>query len=131
MTLVDTSAWIEFFRATGSDANLRLREMIQGRANLATTEVVHMELLAGARSARELTAIGGALSICEMLPMAGLDDYEAAAAIYRQCRGAGITPRQLNDCVVAAVAYRNDVPVLHHDRDFEMISSVFPLRIAE
>ena len=48
MILVDTSAWVEYLRATGSPVHLRLRRLIADEDDLATTEVVIMELLAGA-----------------------------------------------------------------------------------
>jgi len=48
-----------------------------------------------------------------MLPVRGLADYEQAAALYRLCRGAGETIRRLTDCVIATVAIRVGVPLLH------------------
>jgi hypothetical protein len=39
--------------ATGSPAHLRLRDLIAGEGELATTEVVTMELLAGVATAEE------------------------------------------------------------------------------
>ena len=47
-TLVDTSAWVEFLRSTGSDVNVRVRSMIDVDERLATTDVVIMGLLCGA-----------------------------------------------------------------------------------
>jgi predicted nucleic acid-binding protein len=49
MILVDTSAWIEFLRATGSPAHLRVRAALESGLELASTDAVLMELLAGAR----------------------------------------------------------------------------------
>jgi len=52
--LADTSAWVEYDRATGSPADLRLAELIAADGPIAVTEPVIMEVLAGARSdARE------------------------------------------------------------------------------
>lgn len=50
MIVVDTSAWIEHLRATGSPTHLTLRSLLSAQADIAVTEVVIMELLAGARS---------------------------------------------------------------------------------
>ncbi|HEX3201077.1 MAG TPA: PIN domain-containing protein, partial [Actinomycetes bacterium] len=47
MILADTSAWVEYLRATGSPVHLRLRRLIADEGDLVTTEVVMMELLAG------------------------------------------------------------------------------------
>ena len=59
MILVDTSAWVEYLRATGSPAHLRLRELVAGEGELATTEVVTMELLAGAAAQEEVAGCAG------------------------------------------------------------------------
>jgi predicted nucleic acid-binding protein len=39
-------------------------------------------------------------------------DLEGAARIYRRCRQAGITPRGLVDCMIAAVARRHEATLL-------------------
>ena len=46
------------------------------------------------------------------------------------CRSAGVTPRSLADCLVAAVAINNDLEVLSADRDFAAIAEHVPLRLA-
>lgn len=48
MILADTSAWVEYDRATGSRADQRLSELIAGDGPLPLTESVVMEVLAGA-----------------------------------------------------------------------------------
>jgi predicted nucleic acid-binding protein len=54
MILADTSAWVEYDRATGSAVDLRLTELIATDGPVAVTEPVIMEVLAGARTdARE------------------------------------------------------------------------------
>jgi predicted nucleic acid-binding protein len=65
-----------------------------------------------------------------MLDGHGLADYEEAAAIYRHCRREGATVRRLNDCLIAAVAIRSGVPVLHAGQDFEQIARHCPLQSA-
>ena len=131
MILVDTSVWVEFLRATGSRAHDRLRELLEGDEALATTELVVMEVLAGARDHAHLERLRRAvLGRCEMLGGHGLADYEEAAAIYRHCRGQGATVRRLNDCLIAAVAIRAGVPLLHADADFDEIARHCPLRTA-
>jgi hypothetical protein len=127
--LVDTSAWIEFLRATGSPVNVQLRSLVQSGEPLATTEVVVMEVLAGARDDLHLDSLRRLLGGCDMLSVAGLADYEEAAGVYRDCRRAGITIRSLTDCLIAVVAVRADVELLHADRDFPMIARRAPLRL--
>lgn len=97
---------------------------------MATTEPVRMELLAGASSERERVLIQGSLAQCWTEPVHGPGDWEGAASLYQACRQRGVTPRKVLDCLIAAVAIRIDVPVLAHDRDFELIARHTPLRIA-
>jgi hypothetical protein len=56
-------------------------------------------------------------------------DYEEAAALYRICRRNGETPRKLIDCLIAAIAIRTDVSILHLDADFDVLSRHTLLRI--
>jgi predicted nucleic acid-binding protein len=128
--LADTSAWVEFLRATGSSAHLRLRELIAGEGELATTEVVMMELLAGAADTEELARLRRLLGRFRLLPVEGLADYEAAADLYRRCRVGGETVRKLTDCLIAAVALRHGAALLHRDHDYEVLARHTPLRVA-
>ena len=49
MILVDTSAWVEFLRDTGSPVCTRVDELLGGE--IATCDPIRMEVLAGARNA--------------------------------------------------------------------------------
>jgi predicted nucleic acid-binding protein len=127
--LVDTSAWVEYLRGTGSRAHRRVRELLESEERLASTEVVVMEVLAGARDDAHLEQLRRLLFGCELLPLSGLSDYEDAAALYRQIRRAGKTVRSLTDCLIAVVAIRAGAELVHADRDFDTIARHAPLRI--
>lgn len=129
MILVDTSAWVEYARQTGSATNVRVRTLALGD-RLAMTDVVVMELLAGARSAREDVRLREFISGFEFLSVVGIIDFEYAAELYQACRRNGSTVHKLVDCLIAAVAIRNDVPVLHADADFDVLARYTPLRVA-
>jgi predicted nucleic acid-binding protein len=131
LILVDSSAWVEFLRGTGSPVNTRVRLLLESRASLATTEPIVMEVLAGARDDRHLTMLRRLVLGCRMIPLRGLSDYEEAAAVYRTCRRAGLTVRRLVDCLIATVAINADVPLLHADSDFDLIASRTALRLAD
>lgn len=122
MTLVDTSAWVEFLRATGSPAHQAVRDLAATEAPIHSTDVVVMELLAGARDDEQRDQLHRLLARCEHVPVAGLADYETAADLYRRCREAGETVRALTDCLIAAVALRTSLSVLHDDRDFDVLA---------
>ncbi len=122
MTLIDTSAWVEFLRATESTTHQRVRTLIETDSPTATTDVIVMEVLAGARDDAHVVALRRLLARCEFIPTVGLGDFEQAAALYRNCRRAGRTIRALNDCLIAAVAIRSTIPVLHRDQDFDFLA---------
>jgi hypothetical protein len=129
VTLVDSSAWVEYLRATGSPAHRSVASRLQTGSELASTDIVTMEVLAGARSDKERDSLRRLLQRCAQMPVEGPTDYERAADLYRACRRHGGTPRKLTDCLIAAVAIRNDVEVLHADSDFETIARHTPLRL--
>jgi len=56
-------------------------------------------------------------------------DWLDAARIYRELRRRGETLRSQIDALIAAVAIRLEVPVLHRDRDFDAIARHTPLRL--
>ncbi len=129
MILVDSSAWVEFLRATGSQSHLRLRSALQEGVELGTTDVIVMEMLAGARDAAERDRLRRLLYSQEFLAVDGPADYERAAELYRLCRSRGEAPRKLTDCLIAAVAIRNEAELLCEDSDFLTIARHVPLRI--
>ena len=129
MILVDTSAWIELLRGTGHPAHVTLRHHLERRAPVATTEPVIMELLAGTRGAAERSRLRPQLIGLPRLAVRGLADFEAAAELYRTCRGRGATVRKLIDCLIAAVSIREHATMLHNDRDFDVLARHTRLRV--
>ena len=127
MILVDNSAWIEFQRATDSPADRRLTEALEGDEPLATTGIVTLEILTGVRDDKHERALRRLLARCRFLPLDEPSDHEAAAALYRSCRREGTTIRRLPDCLIATVAMRNRVDLLHWDADFDAIARHAPL----
>jgi predicted nucleic acid-binding protein len=128
--LVDSSAWVEFLRATGSPVHLRLRSALERGAELASTDVIAMEILAGARDDADRDRLRRLLYGLEFLAVDGPADYEYAAELYRLCRRGGEMPRKLSDCLIAAVAIRTEAELLCEDADFLAIARHSPLRLA-
>jgi predicted nucleic acid-binding protein len=128
LILADTSAWVEYLRGTESPTGLRLRDLI-ARRSVATTDVVVMEVLAGARDDLHRRRLRTLLVQCKYLRTSAPDDYEQAAAVSIACRRSGSTVRGLTDCLLAAVALREQVTILHVDRDFDSIARCTPLAV--
>ncbi|MBA3300258.1 MAG: PIN domain nuclease [Thermoleophilaceae bacterium] len=129
MILADTSAWIEYDRQTGSPADGRLAELIAAGDGVAVTEPVVMEVLAGARSDDDETELRRLLTRFDLLSFEAVSDFAAAARVYRRCRAAGVTPRGMIDCMIAAVAWRCEAALLSHDADLDRVAGVIGLRV--
>lgn len=125
MIVVDTSAWIEFLRDTGSPVCTALDRMLD--ADIAICDPISMEVLAGARDEHHLTQLRGLLGRATVLPTTSAD-YDQAAALYRMCRRRGETVRKLIDCLIAAVAIRSATELLHADADFVALARHTSLR---
>ena len=126
MTLVDSSAWVEFLRDTESPTCLRARELMLGDIDIC--DPIRMEVLAGARDESNLLDLRRLLAratIILTLPT----DYDDAAELYRRCRRQGETIRKMIDCLIAAVAIRAGIPILHNDSDFRAIARHTELQI--
>jgi len=128
MTLIDSSAWLEFIRRTGSPEHLAVRQLVT-EARAHTTDVVRLEVLAGGYRGRRTEDLAQLLDSCTDLEQSPREDVEHAAALYRRCRRGGETIRALNDCLLAAIAIRHDVPVLQRDKDFEVIARYSDLQV--
>ena len=124
MILADTSAWVEYDRATGSPADDRVSELIAADGPLATTELVMMEVMAGAKTDGREEDLRRLLLRFHLLPFDVAADFEAAARIYRLCRRAGVPPRGLIDCMIASVACRNQATLLAHDADLARVGRI-------
>lgn len=129
MILVDTSAWVEFDRASGSPVDTRLAELIGSQGPLAVTEPVVAEVLAGARSDQREQDLRRLLGRFPLLAFDPATDFDGAVRVYRRCRRAGVTPRGLLDCMIAAVAMRHGASVLAHDADLARIAEVMELEL--
>lgn len=129
MILVDTSAWVEFDRATDSPVDRRLTELIAEDELLAVTEPVIMEVVAGARDADREVDLRRLLRRFHLLRFDPVIDFEAAARIYRACRKVGVTPRGMIDCMIASVAFRNNATLLAFDTDFDRLAGVVGIQL--
>ncbi len=126
MSLIDTSAWIEYLRQTGSRTNFEVRRMLNNDAQIC--DVIRMEILAGARDQQHVTQLEKLLARATTIKTEPVD-YDNAAAIYRACRKLGVTIRAQIDCLIAAIAIRTNTKIIHHDSDFDAIAQVTKLKI--
>ena len=124
MILVDTSVWIALLNGrTGTNVS------VDHTLNFVTCGPIAQEVLQGLRES-PLTAsfresFAGIPRLSDPLPFS---TFLEAAEIYSQGRRRGYTIRSATDCLIAAIAIHNDVPVWHKDRDFTVIARFTRLR---
>ncbi|MGZ4278726.1 MAG: type II toxin-antitoxin system VapC family toxin [Solirubrobacteraceae bacterium] len=131
MILADTSAWVEYDRATNSSVDRRLTALIESDGPLAVTQPVVMGVVAGARDDQRESDLRRLLLRFELLSFDGVADFDGAARIYRRCRAVGISPRGMVDCMIASVAWRREATLLAHDADMDRVARVIGIELDE
>ena len=125
MKLVDTSVWIEVFRARHP---LDLTAVVDFDEIVTCLPIVQ-EVLQGFRDEgayRRAREAMFALPLVESPLEAGV--FSEAVDLYRSARRNGLTIRSSVDCLIASCAIRHDLEVLHRDRDYAAIARVSALR---
>lgn len=121
--LVDTSAWIEWLRDTGSPACRAVYQLRADPVSVAVTQPVQLEVRAGTPTSA-LARVDRLLGAAIQLDVDPRIDFDVAAGLYRATRKAGNPVRSLMDCLIAAVAVRTGATVVHQDRDFDVLAAV-------
>lgn len=129
MILADTSAWVEYDRATESRVDQRVSDLIAGNGPLAVTEPVIMEVLAGARTDEREEDLRRFLLRFDLLRFDPVADFDGGVRIYRRCRQVGVTPRGLIDCMIMSVAQRLGATLLAHNVDISRVAKIIGIEI--
>jgi predicted nucleic acid-binding protein len=117
--LVDTSAWIAFFRRADKAIGEKVSHLLRN-GNPAMAGIIMTELRRGAKFKRELDVIDDLHRSIEYLEMQ--EEYFAAAGdIGRSLLQKGITVGTV-DLLIAQLAIAHDVPVLTLDAHFTAIA---------
>ena len=129
MILADTSAWVEYDRASRSAVHQRMVQLIAEEGALSVTEPVVMEVLAGARNDQRELDLRRLLLRFKLLRFDAASDFDSAARIYRRSRAAGFTPRGMVDCMIAAVAWRHGALLLARDVDLLRLGQIVGIEL--
>jgi len=127
MVLVDTTVWIDFFSANPYPHVKTLENLIDDREDICLCGIILTEVLQGIREDSEFSRTQDLLANLIFLPMQ-YSVFLRSAEINRNLRRKGITVRKPVDCMIAAVAIENDIPLLHNDKDFTPIENHFGLK---
>jgi len=125
--LVDPSVWIAYLRGDNLVEVALLTDAMKQGAPVWLAPSILQEVLQGADRPGRFTRWERVLG---ELPMAIAPDAREAARdaahLYARCRWAGVSPRSANDCLIATHAIYAGMPLLHRDRDFDLIAKVEP-----
>jgi predicted nucleic acid-binding protein len=124
VVLIDTSIWLEVERD-----RFDLYAFVEP-GEIAICPAIAQELLQGARTPETYAIVWQTIMSTRMLDdPTPFEIFEEAAQIYRNCRDDGYLIASPHDCLIAASAIRNKVPLLQRDRDFEKIADMAPLEL--
>lgn len=129
MILVDTSAWIDFFRGDKSAHRETLHRLIEAEEDIAVTEIIVTEILQGIKSDKDFQTTKEYLLEFPVYRPKGIETYLDAARIYRECRKKGKTVRKTINCIIAVICLENNLTLLHKDSDFDFIETCTDLKV--
>lgn len=129
--IVDTSVWIDYFAGRDTwQVELVAREL-EAEQPVGLTDVVYAEILQGVRHDRDLHVVERQLLALDIVELGGLDDFRAAAQLYRAARRRGFTVRRTAGCLIAVACIRAGRPLLHNDSDFDALADVSALEVVQ
>jgi predicted nucleic acid-binding protein len=128
MLLVDTTVWVDYFLGSTTLEAHYLTTAILERKNICLCGAVLTEILQGISNSKEYNRILSMLRPLIFIEMTQ-ETFILSANIYRKLRMRGFTIRKTIDCMIAAVALENNIPLLHHDRDFDPIERYCQLEV--
>jgi tRNA(fMet)-specific endonuclease VapC len=116
--LVDTSAWIEFFRKK-EPVYSQVMELIDSE-KVCCLGIILAELLQGSRSDKEIDTLREFLHVFDFLPES-VKVWERAGVLSSSLQRTGKRVG-LADCYIAAAAKTNEVVVLTLDEHFSVLA---------
>lgn len=120
IVIVDTTVWVDFFADRTDPHVAALESSIKRKDDVCICGIILTEVLQGIRKEKDYKKIKDLFDRLIFFPMA-YASFIKAAEIYRSLRRKGITIRKPLDCMIASVAIEHGIPLLHNDRDFDLI----------
>jgi predicted nucleic acid-binding protein len=125
--LVDSSVWIDYFRARPT-AQTDLLEGLLDSQELAIGDLIFTEVLQGCKLDKEFNEVRRLLARLDLVVLGGEDVMIEAAKNYRKLRNLGVTVRGTIDVVLATRCIVSGHQLLHSDRDFDAFEQHLGLR---
>ena len=127
MILVDSSVWIDFFRAKETTQTEKLDRLL-GKRPIAIGDLVLTEVLQGCVKPGEFQSTLRILGRLDLVELGGRDVAVEAARNHIKLRALGFTIRKTIDTVIATRCIVSGHELLHNDRDFDPFEEHLGLR---
>ena len=128
MVIVDTSAWIEYFRG-GIPKVVDKVDRCLDQELVGIGDLVYCEVMQGIRSPRERGQVSSLLLALPQFAMVGFTIAEKSAANYRLLRSKGVTVRKTIDVLIGTFCVERGFQLVHNDSDFTLMASHIGLKI--
>ena len=129
MIIIDTSAWIEFFKKNG---NVNIKKKVRyclSNETVGMGDLIYCELLQGIKTKKELIQIKTLFAGLKRFEMVGFKLADKSTFNYRYLRSKGITVRKTIDVLIATFCIENKFKLIHFDSNFDYIQKNLPLDI--
>lgn len=129
MVLIDTSAWIEYFRGGDPEVVAEVDRCLQ-EEQVAMGDLIYCEVLQGIRQTRERRKVERLFSSLVPFDLVGFENADRAAANFRKLRGNGVTVRKTIDVLIGTFCANRGIRLIHNDRDFDLMAPHIGLKTA-
>ena len=129
MIFVDSSVWVDYFNGTQSPETDYLDRLL-GREPVGLGDIVLVEVLQGFKRDRDYKIAKDLLTALTVFTLGGQDMALQSADNCRLLRKKGITVRKTIDVLIATFCMRQNLPLLHADKDFDPFHQYFQLKNA-
>ena len=116
--LVDSSVWIDYFIGRDTAQTRTLDENL-GRTEIATGDLILLEVLQGFRSDRDYRTAKKLFAALFCFELLGTDMAVRCAENFRALRKKGVTVRKTADVIIASFCIDHHLPLLFSDKDFK------------
>ena len=127
MVLVDSSVWINYFNGKETWQTEILDQMLL-QIPLLTGDLILTEILQGFRNNKDYNKAKEVMSILVCKNLGGYEMAIKSAENYRKLRKQGITVRKTIDVIIGTFCIKENIPLLHDDKDFEPMAQYLGLK---
>ena len=128
MVIVDTSAWIEYFRGGIPEVAKKVDHCLE-KDLVGIGDLIYCEIIQGIRSARQRKQVSTLLLSLPQFDMVGFSIAEKSATNYRLLRSKGVTVRKTIDVLIGTFCTEHGYQIVHNDSDFDLMAKHIGLTI--